>query len=102
MGQHSFKRFSAHFYGMDERSVCRLISTFNAKPHRNLSFFSIQGEGVQTANTSVHKLCKFVQLHGDLEYVKLSYFTGINALVHFPRLITNLLRLPMLSFLALG
>ena len=101
--QHSLRRFSCNFFAMDERSVTRLIDGFNTNPHRNLSFFSVHGAGVQYANQSIDDLIKFVDNHRDLEYLKLNYFTGIDYVnENWSRFTAKLLELQTLSYVAFG
>ena len=101
--QHSFKRFSSQFFATDERSVSKLIDAFNFKPHRNLSFLSIEGSGAQPANQSIHKLIRFVECHRDVENLKLCYFTGISYMNdNFMRFTRSLLGLQTLCFVAFG
>ena len=101
--QHSLRRFSCNFFTMDERSVTRIIHGFNQKPHPNLSFFSIHGAGVEYANQSIIDLIKFVDIHKDLEYLKLCYFTGVNYVnQNWASLMLSLLELQTLSYIGFG
>eukprot|EP01083_Nonionella_stella_P012879 36348_1 len=101
--KHSFRRFSCHFFAVDERSVSKMINEFNANPHPQLSFLSIDGNGVQTASQTIGDLITLVEKYKDLEYLKLCYFTGVSCVGdNWLNLMRSLLKLQTLCFVSFG
>lgn len=74
---HSFEKFSCIFQFTDERSICKLFKMMIFKPHKNLNFLSIVGNGSERASQSIWQLNRFLSLHENLQYLNLCYFQGI-------------------------